>query len=446
MCSAWGDALLSLSKSVPAIATSFADEGDRKRKAAADKLAIEVANINIADKKRENKLGEDARTAASDFQTMSKEAQNTKNTFEILSGLDSSKMKTEAPGESSLLPDDQYDRTQELNRFNDKSKLEQMNQFNLPQMAGYDKGVAAMVKSGKEEDNVANVGILAGYYNQRKTDALKKVRIKYPDLSEDEVFDLATDYMNSPSFMTQSGDTGLERMYKLKKTQKLGSLDPEVVTDEAGRAAKIEEAKIAPKVEAAYLTKDAQERALRDIQKKFPMLKGDAVKKVTNSALALKSLYTLKKQLEAGNLDYFDMVKNTGQFTNPDANNAFQQIGELFGRDQSGAAINTGEWKQFGKDILNKNFLLTPDGRRVAAENLADYMDRFFSSGQLLTGDDKWFQSYTDRAKAGRKAAEETLSEPTTPIGPKQKFIDAAVAAGYSRAEAEAEANKRYGK
>lgn len=163
---------------------------------------------------------------------------------------------------------------------------------------------------------------------------------------------------------------------------------------------------VSKKAGQRYAETTAGEQAQRDIQKTNPMLSGEGAIKISQSAMAIKNLQRLKEELERGNVEYFDIIKKTGQFKNPKVNNAYQQVSEIVGRQQSGAAIANHEWENFGKEVLNRNFLLTEQGRKTALENLDDYLDRFHSVGILQTSDEDWYNKQNERVKAARSKAE----------------------------------------
>jgi len=178
---------------------------------------------------------------------------------------------------------------------------------------------------------------------------------------------------------------------------------PESIKQAEKKAVAVSKATVPVKAETQYATTTAAEQAQRDIQKTNPMLTGEGSIKIAQSAMAIKNLNRLKEELEKGNIDYFDIIKKTGQFKNPKVNNAFQQVSEIVGRQQSGAAIANHEWSNFGKEVLNRNFLLTEQGRKTALENIDDYLDRFHSVGILQTSDEDWYNKQSERVKAARE-------------------------------------------
>jgi len=204
-------------------------------------------------------------------------------------------------------------------------------------------------------------------------------------------------YEINPDF--NAFEAALKYQESTSHASKSGTLTPDIIKKEANRAAATSSASTRGK-----------ETTKRDVQREQPMFSGENVLKVSQSAIAVKNLQRLRDELAAGNVNYFDIVKRTGQFVNPKVANAFQQVSEIVGRSQSGAAIADHEWKQFGKEILNKNFLVTEQGRSVALENLDDYIERFYNNGQLLTSDPEWYQKYNERGKRGMENVNQSSS------------------------------------
>jgi hypothetical protein len=411
MGTGWGDAFLSLSKSVPGVATAFDDEKKRREEEARKIKALEA----LAKWKKD--MGE-----VDDYN----------NTNASMEQIDISPfVPTDAPGTSSPLPSDHYanlySNNTRLGNLAKKSRLESAVDYGVVEGGAFDPGVKAVVDATNKTDTTVNGQTARTDWQMKKKmwdanpESMKNFLEQIDTLERNGVFtsDAANywrsaarldpvsakikvdDYVAKPDIagLTVSAQTGP------KVDQKRALIAPTVETTEA-----VEGAKTPELTKRAYLNKDATERAARDIQATHPMLKGDAATKVTQSAMALKNLVNLRDKLAAGNIEYFDMIKKTGQFSNPQVNNAFQQVSEIVGRQQSGAAINNAEWEAFGKEILNKNFLLTEAGQKTALENLNDYIGRFYSVGQLHTADDNWFESYSKRASTGIDKVGDTVN------------------------------------
>lgn len=167
-----------------------------------------------------------------------------------------------------------------------------------------------------------------------------------------------------------------------------------------------------PKANTAATTTAAKEYTQRDIQAANPILSENQGNALQDSYSAVKYLNQMKNALEKGNIDWFDQTK-IGEFKNPQMNNARNQMVEIVGRKRSGAAISDSEWGNFQNQVLNKNYLLTEEGRKEALNNIDDYLDRFYGAGVTTTGNEDWFTNYEQKAKGARSKAEKTLTEPT---------------------------------
>ena len=153
-------------------------------------------------------------------------------------------------------------------------------------------------------------------------------------------------------------------------------------------------------------TTAARENMMRGIQKDNPILSDAQSEALTDSYMAINYLNRLKSDLKSGNIDYFDVDRRTGQFKHPRVADAYGQLVEIVGRKRSGAAISKSEWTNFGKEILNKNFLLTKEGKQQAESQIEDYLDRYYSAGVNVAGDDGWYNKVKNRGKAAREKAE----------------------------------------
>lgn len=163
---------------------------------------------------------------------------------------------------------------------------------------------------------------------------------------------------------------------------------------------------VAPSAATTSATTSAEVATKKDEQIKKPVFSDSQSGAISDAYSAVQYLNTLKKAVESGNLGYFDIDKKTGQFVNPHAADAFTQLVEIVGRKRSGAAIADSEWKNFGKEILNKNNLLSDAGRQQAVNSLDHYLTKFYGAGANVAGDDNWYKNYDARATKARTNAE----------------------------------------
>jgi hypothetical protein len=268
-----------------------------------------------------------------------------------------------------------------------------------------------MIGAGAKESDIPLLGTLSDRSKIQAQERMSKNRSDSPGLSgwrdRSRDWDAISAMPDGPE-----KDTAKESyLYKWAPSVGYGA-SPESIEQAKKKSVAVGTAEIPVKAKTSYATTTATEQAQRDIQKNNPMLTGEGAIKVSQSAMAIKNLERLKEELEKGNINYFDIVKKTGQFANPKVNNAYQQVSEIVGRQQSGAAIANHEWSNFGKEILNKNFLLTPEGKSTALENINDYLDRFHSVGILQTSDEDWYNKYNERARSAR--SKNSSQSPTT--------------------------------
>lgn len=194
-----------------------------------------------------------------------------------------------------------------------------------------------------------------------------------------------------------------------------------------------EYALIEPKVAEAAAVTGTNENTKRKIQADNPILSEAQGGALSDSYNAVNYLNTLKSALKNNNVGYFDIDRKTGQFVNPQAADAFLQLVEIVGRKRSGAAISEGEWKNFGKQILNKNNLLTDAGKKTAIEGLDRYLDKFYGAGVTTTGNEDWYNNYKGKSAGARQKAEGTPEPTATSATDKLKI---AAKSGNSKAQA----------
>lgn len=177
-----------------------------------------------------------------------------------------------------------------------------------------------------------------------------------------------------------------------------------------------------PKAYTESVTTEAGEMTKRGIQSNNPILSENQGNALQDSYSAVKYLNQMKNALENGKLDWFDQTK-VGEFKNPQMNNARNQMVEIIGRKRSGAAISDSEWKNFQNQVLNKNYLLTEEGRKEALNNINDYLDRFYGAGVTTTGNEDWYNVYEAKAKKARELTEKKTTEPAAGTTPTQSAI-----------------------
>lgn len=106
---------------------------------------------------------------------------------------------------------------------------------------------------------------------------------------------------------------------------------------------------------------------------------------------ALDNAQVVKKALERPDASTYFATGKGGVFIKPDVFQAMEMLKELWGRAQSGAAISAGEWKSFERQLLNKNLLLTEEGRKTALNNMGSFINRQQTFGSAITKDSDWY-------------------------------------------------------
>lgn len=160
-----------------------------------------------------------------------------------------------------------------------------------------------------------------------------------------------------------------------------------------------------------------------------------SAKMISDLGFGLTKFKTLREKVVSGDVDIFKTTL-LGEFIDPELKDAIYQLGELHGREQSGAAISKSEWRNFEKQILNKKFLLTDEGRKAALKNIDEFIGRYFAKGEAVSQDPGWFGRYTESAGRGVEAvggshleipnevlrqAQEALNDPDAPEEVKAK-------------------------
>lgn len=376
MASALGSALMSLSGSIPGISKSFQDEEDRR-------LQREAGLLNLAKLRRENSQGE--------FEQRQRDivSKNLDQYQKDVSEMDTVPQMMEA----GPLPPDQYKRADELTKFKEMSPLGRLQSKGLIRGSAYspeaERVVETILSDQKTKDK--STGMLSTYYKQKYDDEVRSEMFKHPDWSEDQIHARVMDNFKAGNFMVQTDPENLPRSTQLSEAKKLGGLTPKVIRGEGDLAGT-----------KASASTTAREAAVRRMQKSFPMLNESQRSELSDSYVGINAVNSLIKKLEDGDLGYFDLNRKTGQFTNPEAEQAYSWLTEIIGRARSGAAINIDEWKSFKNQVLNPNKLLTDQGRIAALNTLRDRLKTpMFAKGASVVGNEEW---YNDFEGIGRRA------------------------------------------
>ncbi len=173
---------------------------------------------------------------------------------------------------------------------------------------------------------------------------------------------------------------------------------------------------------------DLQLKSLTDkIQSAKPMSNASA-SALADTGFAIGHFGVLNEILASNNANVFNTVRFLGNFTNPKLKNTILQLKELHGRDKSGAAISKKEWDNFEKQILNRAFLLTPEGRAEAKRSVEGFIGRYYNKGKSLVGDGDWYDAYVQTSSQGVKRvtgeeqAQQSTAEPTRDFGKEYDF------------------------
>jgi hypothetical protein len=376
-----GAALSYLGKAAPGIGQSFddarrqreEDELKRQQVAAALKQLAQEGKINdqtIASNDYKQK-----RTTALDIETDTKK---TKARRAYDSWMD---METKASGQ--FVGPMQETETAKVEQYKLKPSLDRMKQYQLPYHAAADEGIEKTLKAETDKEK-EKTGLFAGW--KKKVDERDAINAMPDGPEKDAAWDQWEKTWATSTYLSAS-DPYIGKAAKKAKEVQLAQI-PGKTTEAAATSA---------------AGTRAREETQREVQREQPMFSAEQANKVSQSAQALKNMQRIREALVNGNIDFFDRVPITGQFKNPKIANSSLQINEIVARGASGAAINKDEWKKFDKETLNRQFLLTEQGRKTALENLDDYIDRFYSNGELITADPEWYDKYNVRGKKGRE-------------------------------------------
>lgn len=410
MASVWGAGLLELGKSIRGVQNEINKDKERKKKEKDEDYLSKLREYNLGGMERSKQKEElDAslrEQALEDYARWKRDTIAAEKQKEVQGDLEKisipENVKTTGAGESTPVPTDQYSDINKLLKLAETPKAESMQEYGVVKGAGYDPGIRAEVEPELRAAKKSGGGVLGSYYELKKRDAQELVDTKYPNASPEEKTQRVMDILMSPSGVYKHSQTGIAGEEELTTKKKLAGLTSGIIGKEA---------QLAGAKSAASTT--AKEYAIRDVQSKFPQLNPTAAKEVGASAFAIKNIQALINALQRGDAGYFDVTK-AGEFVNPEVNEAFRQVRNVIARGDSGAAINEKEWVNFGKDTLNKNYLLTDKGKATALAGLQERLALFDSKGRMNTGDDNWFTTYISKEKAGAGKIKEALT-PETP-------------------------------
>jgi hypothetical protein len=427
MGTALGDALMYLGKEAPGIGKSFDDARKTKEEQEMERQRLAAALASMASEDAVNKqtLADkqyaSSRTKQTDTETDTRKgaARSAYDSWKLAKDQAAQAQNIAAVNEGGYPGPITPENAGKLGKISKMTPVQQMEEYNLPYHAAADPGIESMIKQENIKGKEKSSGLFSGW--KRKND------------DRDAILSGINPYNEGKEFSSEEEKNSAEQEWE-KRWNTSGALG---ITDRyiegaANKAKEVQLAQIPGKTTEASAVGSAGTRARettqREVQREQPMFSGPQAIAISQSAIAVKNLQRLREELQKGNVGYFDIIKKTGQFANPKVNNAYQQVGEIVGRSQSGAAIADHEWKNFGKEILNPQFLLTEQGRKTALENIDDYMERFYSNGQLITSDPDWYKNYQGRTKKGMEEA----------LGNKDSTDDVREFATEAEAEAEA--------
>ena len=163
--------------------------------------------------------------------------------------------------------------------------------------------------------------------------------------------------------------------------------------------------KVPINIDAARQREEVMQTVKHAWRVKYPDFGGEEVKKMGGAYLGVRAASRLINRLEADNYadsfamgdkwkQYISLGKHFGRFVDPNIDNAMRILKEVYGREQSGAAINEAEWYNFERQILDRKKLLTKAGRQVVIDNLKDFLIRFDTAGFGMTQNKEWYNEY----------------------------------------------------
>ncbi len=258
------------------------------------------------------------------------------------------------------------------------------------------KGLFGAISEEEKRVKGTSGGMLSTYYKQKYDDETKAEMFRHPDWSEEQIHSRVLENMKAGNFMVQSDPRNLSRSTKLSEAKALGGVTPTVTAGKAKQSAAISGA-----------STEAREKAVRNIQKQYPMLNKSQRDVLSDSYIGINAVNTLINKIESDDLGFFDINRKTGQFTNPEAEQAAAWLVEIIGRDRSGAAINTDEWKSFRNQTLNPAKLLTEEGKKAALNTLKNKLKTpMYAKGSSVVGNDNWYNDFEGIGKQAQSKAE----------------------------------------
>jgi hypothetical protein len=417
MASAWGSALLSLGESLPRIGAAFDQASEERRKRMQEeedrKRRQEMSDMQLEELRYEQGMRKQAGEAYDQYSG----AMRSMGQINIPSDV-----PTTSGGASSQLPESSMMKT----------PLDFMRNYDVPRYAAFDKGVKSAVDTEmdiEKMDRGIGKGGGGAVWSQKKAlfDADPKAM---------EKLSTQIDELQKIGVLTEISANYFKRRMTTDPISTSTELDNFVSKPEI--AGKIISAQTGPKVQQAYdlippavtksgLETEADLRKKKEEQIRQPVYSEPQSNSMSDAYSAVQYLNKLKNALSKGDVGYFDINRKTGQFTDPEVADAFIQMVEIVGRKRSGAAISDSEWGNFGKQILNKNNLLTDAGKKQALSSINSYLDKFYGAGANISGNENWYKDYDKRAKTARSNAETppAVNAPIESSGPVQIKTDA---------------------
>lgn len=451
MASPYGSLFSNLGKFAPEIGASF-DEERRKKlqdQEAIAKLALyaqQTKGAELQNREAEDALNRKA-TANEGYDKYLSDLSSSDQlrTMQTESPLDFSMLKTAPAGAMEQNIPENLAAMGKLGRLAkmDQNKIIDLPEYDLARGSGYDEGIKnaydAATKASKDtrKDAFNRVGARKGFQTPENVAATKKFI-----LDNKEVLGIDDAYAEE---LLRQVDTGYA--YDVNEmTRKM--LDKELAI-----APKVKEAYqlIEPKAEGAAAEQGAKANAPRRLEKtelESLRTKRSIFDDITSAQAKFKPEYatpyfgklvkiSFLKQNVPGFSDFIsDLERGVGKYR----------------KDQFGASQTEGEANNL-KDAINKDLDVDPEVFLSQMRNFVSSLERDYADEVDIYDSDKVkvpdvFRSIRTRKSVNPNREQEPKPEQTdtVPNAKKQAFITKAIAAGYSKEEATAEADKRYGK